>query len=371
MRTVTIPFPRLVQPTPDTWRVTTEIGGQEVYFEAAVPLAPRVEAYVCALTLPAMLYGRPLEVRALLSQTVLDNLCQARALARHWWPDLGTSDVRAAVGPVRGRAEGKGLFYTGGVDSSFALYRLKDEISHLLFVEGFDVKLADTARLADVRRWLETVAAATGRRLMVVRTNLRSHRLFKTVHWDLTHISALAAVAHVLGDQFGTVYVAASDVPPPYGSNPELDRLWSSDSVSLVNYGAEFSRLQRVAAIREWAPLRGHLRVCWQHLATTLNCGRCEKCLRTRLQFLAVGDPAAMDSFPDVPVADALAQLPRTSHELHPQWREIQATLKEERLRELIEALLARSRQEPPPPPFLKRVERGLKRLVGRRTLSH
>jgi hypothetical protein len=136
--------------------------------------------------------------------------------------------------------------------------------------------------------------------------------------------------------------VADSDMPPPYGSHPNLDKLWSSDSVAMVNFGVGYSRLQRVAAIREWPPLQGHLRVCWENLAETLNCGYCKKCLLTRLQLLAAGDPNGMGSFPDVPVAEALVRLlesnPGTQYPHF--WREVQTSLDDVRLRNLVEALL-------------------------------
>ena len=373
MSTLVIPEPRLDQPAPGTWRVTAKIARQEIYFEAPVPLSPRIEAFVCVMTLPAMQRHMDIVVRAPLSPVLIENLRQARTLARQWWPNLRPSELCAPTGTDRKRAPGTGLFFTGGVDSSFALSRLQKVVHELLYVEGFDVKLTDTARLQEVRRWLEIVAAATGHRLTIIRTNLRSHRLFKCLHWDLTHVAALAAVAHLLGDRLGTVYVADTDAPAPFGSHPELDKFWSSGSVALVNYGAEYTRLQRVAAIRNWPPLRGHLRVCWEHRAATLNCGRCEKCVRTRLELLAAGDPTGMNSFPDLPVTEALEQLVEAAPHVHlPNfWRNIQAALPDQRQRELIDMLLARSLQPRPRPTLFKRVKRRLNRLVGRRTSTH
>lgn len=354
-----IPESRLTQPTPGIWRVTAEIAGQEIYFESPVPLSPRVEAFVCAFMFPAMSRGLALDVHAPLSPATVENLRQARNIARQWWPNLTAGEVRAPSSRDRSRLPGKGLFFTGGVDSSFALHQLKDEVSHLVFVEGFDVELADEPRLRRVRDSLQHMAASTGHHLNIVRTNLRSHRMFNELNWEITHIAALAAVAHTLGEQLGTVYVADSDVPPPYGSHPDLDKLWSSDSVALANFGAGHSRLQRVAAIREWPPLRGRLRVCWENLAETLNCGHCKKCLLTRLQLLAAGDPAGMDSFPDVPLAEALERVvktdPGTSYPHF--WRETQAALHDTHLRTLIEAMLVRK----PPPTLKSRLEQVLR----------
>jgi hypothetical protein len=160
--------------------------------------------------------------------------------------------------------------------------------------------------------------------------------------WETAHGAALAGVAHTLGDMLGTVCVADSDVPAPYGSHPDLDPLWSSDSVALTSFGSGHSRLQRAAAIHDWPPLRGRLHVCWEKLAETLNCGFCKKCVVTRLELLAAGDRTGMDSFPDVSLAAALESLVRTNPgTYYPHfWRETQAALDDPQLRALIEALL-------------------------------
>ena len=341
-KVLVIPEPHLTQPAPGTWRVTAEVEGQEIYFESAAQLAPRIEAFVCPLLLPAMTRGLELDVQAPLSAAMLENLQRVRAIGRQWWPRLAGGEVKAPLAPGRSSAVGKGLFFTGGIDSSFALCRLEGEVSNLVYVEGFDIKLADEPRLQRMRESLRRVADATSRQLTIVRTNLRDHSLFKALDWETAHGAALAAVAHTLGQWLGTMYVADSDVPPPYGSHPDLDPLWSSDSMALTNFGSGQSRLQRAAAISQWPPMRGHLHVCWEKLAETLNCGCCKKCVLTRLELLAAGDPTGMDSFPDVPLAATLENLVRTNPGTHyPHfWRETHAALDDPQLRALIEALL-------------------------------
>lgn len=347
--------PELTRPASDRWRVAAKVDGEEVFFEAGVPLSPRVEALVCAFLLPAMARGRNLDVRAPLTPALADNLNRARALARRWWPQLRGGQLRAEPAGNRPRAVAEALFYTGGVDSSFALRQLQHKVNELVFVEGFDVSLREPARLEQVRTCLQHIAAATGHRLITVRTNLREHRTFQKLNWEITHIAALAAVAHTLAERFGTLYVAHSDVPPPFGSHPDFDPLWSSDEVAIVNFGAGYSRLERVRAISQWPPLRGRLRVCPEDRVETLNCGRCEKCLRTRLQLLAAGDPSAMDSFPDVPLVEMLELVVKTDAETRfPHfWREVQAALSDKRLRELIGMLLSHQ----PGPSLQKRLK--------------
>ncbi len=288
-------------------------------------------------------------------------------MIQQWWPEFHAGEIQSPAVTAYPRAPGRALFFTGGVDSAFALRQLEGQVDELIFVEGFDVELADGARLESIRRSLETVAANTGHKLIVVRTNLRSHRKFQSVHWETAHVGALAAVAHTLGDHLGTVFVADSDVPPPFGSNPELDELWSSDSVALRSIGAGSSRLQRVRTICDYSPVIGHLRVCWENLAESLNCGRCKKCLLTRLQLRAAGDATEMRSFPDIPLVEALERLVREDpgSRFPHFWRDLQSHLDEPRIQKAIESLL-----NPETATSLKRQSRWkqpLRRLLGRR----
>ena len=66
-------------------------------------------------------------------------------------------------------------------------------------------------------------------------------------------------------------------------------RLFSTDGFRVVHDGAGFSRTQKVQVISAWPAGVENLRVCWEGNRPGGNCGRCEKCLRTMLNFRAVG----------------------------------------------------------------------------------
>jgi hypothetical protein len=57
----------------------------------------------------------------------------------------------------------------------------------------------------------------------------------------------------------------------------------------LVHDGAGFSRTAKVAAIRKIPLVLKTLAVCWAGAIPGRNCGVCQKCIRTRLNFLAAG----------------------------------------------------------------------------------
>ena len=318
-----IPEPQLVRTADGLNRVVARVAGQDVFFESSAELTPKVEALLCAFLLPAMARHKDLTIQAPVSRCLIRNLTDARATIREWWPDFGGGGIEAANQIERPPADAAGLFFTGGVDSTYALHRLKDHVNALIYVEGFDVPPTDTWRLEAVRRWHRSASAFCGLPLLTLRTNLRRHRLFRWPAWGLTHVAALAAAAHCLARHLHTVYVAASDVPPPHGSNPSLDPAWSSEDTTLVNVGAELSRLERVRAIAGWEASRGRIRVCWENRRGTLNCGRCEKCVRTQLQFLVAGYPEGFVPLPAPTLARRIRALPPVPAHLRTQWRSL------------------------------------------------
>jgi hypothetical protein len=68
-----------------------------------------------------------------------------------------------------------------------------------------------------------------------------------------------------------------------------VDGLFSSQRVAVIHDGARYSRFQKVRELASWPGALTALRVCPGDPGKELNCGICEKCLRTRLELLAAG----------------------------------------------------------------------------------
>ena len=75
----------------------------------------------------------------------------------------------------------------------------------------------------------------------------------------------------------------------PWGGNPITYAMLSSHDFQIVYDGGEFARTEKAERILDWETGLRNLRVCWEGPLTGRNCGRCEKCLRTKLNFMAVG----------------------------------------------------------------------------------
>ena len=195
-------------------------------------------------------------------------------------------------------------FLTGGVDSLHMLmhnrrfYRRDDPayIRDALFIHGFDIgkraRNPEEERFSRALLGLVPVAAEIGLRIIPCRTNLR-HLPSVPDFWTYRHNAAgLAAVGHAA--TFGPAFLfigATYDVahPVPSGSHPAVDGLFSSQRVTVVHEGSRFSRLEKMRELASWPTGIAALRVCPADAGGQANCGRCEKCLRTRLELLVAG----------------------------------------------------------------------------------
>jgi hypothetical protein len=68
-----------------------------------------------------------------------------------------------------------------------------------------------------------------------------------------------------------------------------VDGLFSSQRITVIHDGARYARFQKVRELASWPTALAAWRVCPSNPGTELNCGVCEKCLRTRLELLAAG----------------------------------------------------------------------------------
>ena len=318
------------------------VDGREVVIRSAAALAETADGAVCAFFLPALAVGKTVSSAAPIDRMLMDNLGAAAEIARSFWgysgplPEAPLTDRRVPSDVI-------GQFFTGGVDSFYTLRRNLQRVQCLVNVHGFDIMLSDTDRFAWSRALLQRVADRLSLRLISVETDLRQHPLFQTLSWEVTHVAALASIAHALAPGLGQVHVASSDVPPPWGSHPSLDRLWSSAAVTLINDEEGVRRLDKVKAIADWELVHDSLKVCWENRTADLNCGFCEKCVRTQAQFAVAGHLADLRTFPEGDLVTRINRLRSVNHDLAGQWRDIRGELDDPDLRRAIDRLLRRS----------------------------
>lgn len=205
------------------------------------------------------------------------------------------------------------MLFSGGLDSVATLLSNRDRISTLLSVWGADVPLDDEPLWRQLNVMIDANKLTDGLRRVTVRSNLRGlldeKRLIRDFlglgnSWwgGVQHGMALLALCAPVTAAFdlSRVYMASShsaEFNVPWGSSPTTDNRVRWSGVDVVHDSYELTRQgkidQRVAPyLRDGGSL--NLAVCYQAKrgGDTLNCGKCEKCLRTASGLLAAGaDP--------------------------------------------------------------------------------
>ena len=285
--------------------------GDETEFGAG-PLCsehPAADALLAACFPLAAVHG---EARIRVEGRACPMLVEGLRTAHAWWASWGGMPSPAPNIETRGVARFRRpdarrravSFLSGGVDGlhmlmrNRQLYRRDDPayIRDVLFIHGFDIgkraRDSEIQRYQEALRRLAPVAVEMGVRVLPCRTNLR-HLPSKPDFWTYRHNgAALAAVGHAALPSPAFLFIAAShhlSKPVPMGSHPSVDHLLSSQSIQVIHDGSRFTRLEKVRELANWPTGLAALRVCPESPGGKINCGRCEKCLRTRLELLAVG----------------------------------------------------------------------------------
>jgi len=120
--------------------------------------------------------------------------------------------------------------------------------------------------------------------------------------WSIAHGSALISPALLLGGLIKTHLVASSwsfKKLVPWGSTTLTDHLFSTETIKVVHHGLPYGRVEKKDFISRWEPARKYLRVCSStHLRVgKLNCGKCEKCLRSKIMLEAIGNLGEFATF--------------------------------------------------------------------------
>jgi len=298
-----------------------ERAAQEVFYETSQDFAADLtcdpHAFLIGAILPAIGRG---ERRIAIDAPICPELRTGVLTALEWlreWSLLGRSIS------IESRAEARypyvlqpraASFLSGGVDSLAILRanRLDFPLDHpgafkdCLFVHGFDIGgLDDTglelAAYAMALSAASNVAQDAGATLIPVHTNIR--HLYDDVHFWIYqfHGAALASVAHAFSRRLTAVSIASgfriSNLVKA-ATHPLIEPNYGSANLRIRHEGILYSRLDRVRLLSDWQAALDNLRVCTKNPPGKLNCGMCEKCLRTMLELLALGSLERTTAFP-------------------------------------------------------------------------
>jgi hypothetical protein len=283
---------------------TLGFAGFEVWYQFPEQLYPEItlsgNPFVPALVIPAMYAGENLRIEAAVSEKLLNGAAKVIQIYRMWHNAFKQIEIETQ-GTTKISLPGPNIaaFFTCGVDSFYTLLKNKnsslpdsEKISHLIYVNGFDISLEKTELFRSVLTRLEKVSDAYNKKLLVVSTNVR--RLIENICvWNMYHGSAMLSVALCLENFAGKIYAAADRTyrhTMPHGLHPLTNPLWSSESLEVVYDGAEVNRIEKIKLQIANDPVAlNNLRVCFENPDGKYNCGECEKCIRTKLNLKAAG----------------------------------------------------------------------------------
>lgn len=328
---------------PDGWRRACRVvlndreaeSPSDLWWEYATKAPPPspddCDSYVLATLLPAMKRGANIRVHGSVSRGLLANLEELQHVWARWCPDL-YSRISIEVETVREHeraVEGAVAAFSGGVDAQFTAYRHAKGLAGYagqslragVFVHGFDIPLDDQDGFSRAAAKAKVVLADIGLDLTLVRTNIRE---FWGDNWAHYSGTALASVLNGLKVLAGVGLVGSGEpydaLVVPWGSHPIPDALSGSGDFKIIHDGAGFNRSEKFKVLSSWAMGVRHLRVCWVGDDHGRNCGKCEKCMRTRLNLLLAGF-AQSDCF-DTPLdRQDLASVALSSEPARAEWK--------------------------------------------------
>lgn len=287
---------------------------KEIYIETESEFAGDItchpHAFLLGCFVPAMYLGeKRICIEGDICPTLREGLKTAMAIMQVWsggsLKPLSLEAGTMAVAQYPDKPRRAALFMSGGIDSLSALRINRNVypethpgfIKDCLLVHGFDIGgVVERGMKYHVferaKKAMAAVAVDAGVALIPVYTNIR-HLCDDRDLWLTKFFGAvLAAVAHAFDSRINLAYIGSSyDLPnlAPCGSHPLLDPEYSSYDLKIRHRDVEVSRIDKIRSIADWDIALDNLRVCLANVKGKLNCGMCEKCVRTMLGLEALG----------------------------------------------------------------------------------
>ncbi|MDH3347171.1 MAG: hypothetical protein OEM02_03595 [Desulfobulbaceae bacterium] len=266
----------------------------------ALPDDSDCDSYLLAVFMDALKEGRRIVVHGSVSGALLSNLVEYQSVWHKWLPDIyrvvdiQVDRVREGVCPAAGAISA----FSGGVDATFTVWRhsqkkwsyRSQDIKLSAFVHGFDIPLTNGDAFASAFARARETLRDLNIELFPIATNCKE---ISCVSWEHYFVSALVSVLINFKRVAGVCLIGSggdyNGFVIPLGSSPMTDYLLGSEEFIVMHDGASHNRTEKVKEISEWRKGVDNLRVCWEGELKDRNCGKCEKCLRTKLNFLASG----------------------------------------------------------------------------------
>ncbi|MEW5908603.1 MAG: hypothetical protein AB1659_02255 [Thermodesulfobacteriota bacterium] len=338
---------------------------RELYIETeslfAEALSENYHPFLVGCIIPAMHFGeKRIRLKEKVCPTLLEGLKIVQGLMIQWSkgkyrPISIESEILNSPRYAGSHRHGA-LFLSGGIDSLAALRTILDHypknhpgsVRDCFMIHGFDIggviarglkyHVFDRAVSA-----LSHISHDAGVELIPVYTNIRHLCDDRDLWLNKFFGAVLGAVAHAFSKRIHLAYIASSyDIPHlhPCGSHPLLDPSFSSSDLQIIHRDLAMTRMEKIRKVAAWDAAFQHLRVCLANVPDRLNCGKCEKCVRTMLELLAVGVLHKTDAFVEKDVfPEHLSAFSIRIRERESFYREILPLLAEKGRKDLVEKI--------------------------------
>ena len=277
-------------------------------------LCDHSDAFLIPALMAAMYFGEDIRVRGAVSPRLAYHLDEYQFILNYQFPQnvRPVSIEYECLEALAVQPTAVGTTFSGGVDSFFALFKHAPDnqpspdyrITYALFVNGFDIVRKEEHRYRTLYERFQQALGSINVELVPLETNVM-RLIVPWLSFARFYPPALIGSALSLAGLFKRFIISNSwdyyQLEKYYhGSNPLSDRLLSTETLDVEHFGANYRRVEKVEAIREWKLAQDHLRVCQQPDLgdQELNCSRCGKCIRTMIPIYALGEMEQFHTFP-------------------------------------------------------------------------
>lgn len=247
--------------------------------------------FLAALFMPCMKKGEDIVIEGTIPEDLKLQLPKIMDVVTGW--NVGFKKIHitsATTSEEIKNTTAVGNFFSGGVDSFYTYLKHQDSVTHLISIKSWEIPPEITSVSAETEKD-NTHEIAEKQNLKVITVESNYKEIIEPVlDWEWNLGGNMAAVALMLRNGLKAAYIPSGmrlDQLCPYGTHPDLDPLWSTNTIKIFHDGCEYSRLEKVLhSISKSSLALTHLRVCTHNLKSQENCNKCFKCIVTKMALL-------------------------------------------------------------------------------------
>lgn len=248
----------------------------------------------------AMRTGRDLWIEGEGSAETIRNARRLSEIWETWLPhhftavnvSFDTVSPRRAVGGPRRRSL---CCYSGGIDSTHALLNRHraGETQSLLTLHGMDYRLEDKEKFEAFKDKIAPFSRLVGDRHIFIGSD--AHAAYRTRRVDkgghFSHIFVLAGSGFLFSEEYSNLLIAADYrldqqfIAYPWGSNSATNIHFDDGCTRLITLEDSLSRTEKMPLLLTSSEALQSVSFCSAYRWRPNNCGRCQKCMRTKVMF--------------------------------------------------------------------------------------